>query len=193
MTSTTSSSGVWAFTPSSSAVGVLEKCIIDCVRVETDVSQAQRGHNIGSLSICDAAAHVLSFSSLHSHLSSNCHAAVSLFIQPAFPIASSFNTLCVCTCVVAIQHPALGGRSACSGRCPRPLARPELLSGLIAQFLSCHIMHRVMLVHLCALLAPVPRRSSAERRYEKRGRSAPCAGCLRPRCCPYRRCAWPAD
>ena len=71
---------------------LLEKCIIDCVRVETDVSQAQRGHNIGSLSICDAAAHVLSFSSLHSHLSSNCHDAVSLFIQPAFPIASSFNT-----------------------------------------------------------------------------------------------------
>ena len=85
------------------------------------------------------------------------------------------SALCVCTCVVAIQHPALGGRSACSGRCPRPLARPELLSGLIAQFLSCHIRHRHACASMCAL-APVPRRSSAERRYEKTrslgGRSA---------------------
>ena len=36
----------------------------------------------------------LSFSSLHSHLSSTCQDAVSLFIQLAFPIASSFNIQC---------------------------------------------------------------------------------------------------
>ena len=78
-------------------MGMLEKCIIDCVRVETDVSQAQRGHNIGSLSICDAAAHVLSFSSLHSHLSSNCHDAVSLFI---FLYDRGFAKLSSCWLVV---------------------------------------------------------------------------------------------
>jgi hypothetical protein len=82
-----------------------------------------------------------------------------LILSPAHVLLLHSSTLCVCTCVIAIQHPALGGCSACNGRYRRPLARPEPLSGLIAQLsLVCVIPH-AMLVHLSVLITPMPRRS----------------------------------
>ena len=82
---------------------------------------------VASLPLAPAAAH----SAQHRYCSCRL-----IFTRPCFVVAFAF-ALCVCTCVVAIQIPALGGCSACSGRYCRPLARPELLSGLIAQLLLC--------------------------------------------------------
>ena len=62
---------------------------------------------------------------------------------------------------------SFGGGSACSGRYCRPLARPELLSGLIAQLLSSVSCLMPCLCTYTCFITPVHRRSSAERRYEK--------------------------
>ena len=79
-----------------------------------------------------------------------------LILSPTHVLLLHSSTLCVCTCVIAIQHPALGGCSACSGRYRRPLARPEPLSGLIAQHSLVCVMPHAMLVHLYVLTTPMP-------------------------------------
>ena len=85
-----------------------------------------------------------------------------LILSPAHVLLLLSSALCVCTCVIAIQHPALGGCSACSGRYRRPLARPEPLSGLIAQHSLVCVMPSAMLEHLYVLITSMP--AGAERR-----------------------------